>query len=186
MPLPLAHSAAGFVVKDMINENQWRNLSPVRQYFLIALAIAAANLADFDFLPGFLIQQPNSFHHGPSHSIVAAIVFAGALWGMTHRAYKEISPKRYLLILSIAALSHPFLDFISSDTSYPYGIPLLWPFLPDYMISPYLFFGEIHKSGLSNKLFFLSLWHVTNLREIFVETLFAVMLISGVKYYKKL
>ena len=185
MPLPIAHSAAGFVVNDMVNENQWRKLSPFQQYSLIALVIIAANLADFDFLPGLLIQQPNNFHHGPSHSIMAAFVFGGALWGMTFRFFGKISPKRYLLMLTIAALSHPLLDFMASDTSYPHGIPLLWPLLPDSMISPYVLFGEIHKSGFSNKQFFLSFWHIINFKEIVIETLFAVILISGVKYCKK-
>lgn len=117
MPLPLAHSATGFVVKEMINEKQWDKLSPSRQYSLIAFAITAANLADFDFLPVLLIQQPNRFQHGLSHSLTAAMIFAVVLWGMIYKLFGILSPKRYLLFLTITALSHPFLDLISTDTS---------------------------------------------------------------------
>ena len=38
----------------------------------------SANLPDVDFLPGLLIGNPRALHRGPSHSLMAALIAAGA------------------------------------------------------------------------------------------------------------
>ena len=73
MPSPIAHSLTGYII--------YRAASPVhaRRWQHVVLHLFAANAPDLDFLPGFLIGDPDLYHHGVSHSIGFAVLFASAL-----------------------------------------------------------------------------------------------------------
>jgi len=74
MPSPIGHSLLAFTVAGY----DARKGSSRLWWWLLILTAAVA--PDFDFLPGILIGDPNRFHHGPSHSITAALLFALTFW----------------------------------------------------------------------------------------------------------
>jgi len=68
MPSPIGHSLAGYAIYSgtvKCKANNWK---------IVLLYVLVANLPDFDFIPGFLMDTPNEFHRGLSHSIGLAIV----------------------------------------------------------------------------------------------------------------
>ncbi|MBT7518435.1 MAG: hypothetical protein HN656_10900, partial [Acidiferrobacteraceae bacterium] len=95
--------------------------------------------ADLDFLPGILMGDPNRFHHGPSHSITAALVFA--------IAFARALPMRAVVGVFFIYLSHLLGDWLAADTGAPFGIPLLWPFSSAYFISPVPIFSNFEHGG---------------------------------------
>lgn len=179
MPLPLAHTAAGLVTYVIFGHGETVPPSKVSQTTLILLAVTAANAADLDFVPGILIGEPNRFHHGPSHSLLAAICIAALLFLASRPYVREVTPYRLFGLLTVAALSHPLLDFFSVDTAAPFGVPLFWPLYDGHQISGLLLFGDVHRGGGSLSAFLASLFNEHNLRTASGELLFAVALITA-------
>ncbi len=115
------------------------NLKPAtraERILVAATAVVAANLPDADFLPGILIGEPGRFHHGASHSLVAAVASAAAAYGIA-KAFRLRTAGRIGLLVGLAVLSHLGLDMISSLVDRRHGIPLLWPFSSYRFSSPY-------------------------------------------------
>jgi inner membrane protein len=179
MPLPLAHTAAGLATYITFGYGETSPPSKVTQTVLILLAVTAANAADLDFAPGIFIGAPNRFHHGPSHSLLAAICIAALLFLASRRYVREVTPYRLFGLLAAAALSHPLLDFFSVDTAAPFGVPLSWPFYNGYQISGLLLFGDVRRASGSISAFFGSLFNDHNLRTACGELLFALALITA-------
>ncbi len=119
MPLPVLHSFAGYAIyraaKTPEEENGWK---------LALYCIALANLADFDFIPGILLNDPNLCHRGISHSLGAAFVFSFLAAAYTRWRRKKEVFKVFWISLA-AYYSHVVLDFFGG-TNRP--IPLFWPF----------------------------------------------------------
>ena len=69
MASPVGHSLLGLGIYSAANKQfDWKT------FFVY---IVLSNLADFDFLFGFVVGEPNKYHHQFTHSIVMAAVFAG-------------------------------------------------------------------------------------------------------------
>lgn len=124
MPSPIGHTLLAFSVTGFQNKS---SLSMAGWYLLILIAGVAP---DFDFLPGILIGDPNHFHHGPTHSILAGVVFTVFMYLII----KPLNLKAAVLIF-LVYLTHVLADALSADSGAPYGVPLFWPFSPDYLIS---------------------------------------------------
>jgi|TARA_Y100000294_G_scaffold63736_1_gene60378 inner membrane protein len=101
------------------------------------LVLFAAIAPDLDFLPGILIGDPNRFHHGPSHSIAAAVVFTMVL----ALIFRSLSKVRVFVIFAVY-LGHVLVDTLAADPGAPYGAPLLWPFDDHYTIAPVTLFSN--------------------------------------------
>ena len=177
MPLPVAHSAAGLAVYLSVPYVKRNGLAWTKRCFLLFCLIFLANAPDLDFLPGMLIGQPNRFHHGASHSILSTLSISGGVWFICRKYFNELSGSYLFLIIFISAFSHIFLDFFSSDSGFPYGIPLFWPFSHEYFMSPFPLFRDVFREGGSNTLFFQTLLNENNLWEILLEVFFSVFLI---------
>lgn len=184
MPLPIAHSAAGIAAFLIVSNKGLKYIKRPQFWMLLAVAVFMSIAADLDFIPGFLISQPNRFHHGPSHSILAAAIYSSILFCLIQRYFKGVSRKTLFFILLLSALSHPFLDVFSKDTSSPYGVPLFWPLSNDYQISSFPIFGEVLRKGASTTTFFLSLWNKNNFFGIFSEMLFLVLTTTSITTIK--
>ena len=78
-------------------------------YLLILIAGVAP---DFDFLPGILIGDPNRFHHGPTHSILAGILFTGFIYFIIKPLNLRAALLIFLVYLLIAQL-FPLFNNIS-------------------------------------------------------------------------
>jgi len=136
MPSPIGHSILAFIVTGL------RPGPYGRKRWWPALVIFAGCAADLDFLPGILMGDPNRFHHGPSHSITAALVFA-----ITVAAFARALPLRWVVLTFFIYLSHLLGDWLAADTGAPFGIPLLWPFSSAYFISPVPIFSNFDHGG---------------------------------------
>ena len=138
------------------------------------LYLFAANTPDLDFIPGFLIGDANRYHHGISHSIGFALVFASAFSlflillkraGTRPRCYR-----RNFAISFCLYFSHIVLDYLSIDSGLPYGEPLFWPLSNKYYIAPFAFLPEIRRASASSE-FIPSLFSLHNLWAASVEFL---------------
>lgn len=129
MATPVGHALCGIAVGSLVAGKR-PFLSPGWDLLLFA---ALAMAPDFDFLPGLLIGQLEAFHHGLSHSLGAALLagvmgaLAGWRWG---------SPWRWGLTVGLVYFAQVALDWVTIDTSFPYGVPLWWPLSPDYTLGP--------------------------------------------------
>jgi inner membrane protein len=108
--------------------------------------------ADLDFIPGILMGHPSAFHHGPTHSVGAAMLVGllMGLWGL-----KRGNPWRWGLVGFAVYFSHVLLDFIAADPVLPYGLMLWWPFSWDY----YLASAPIFMSAQRHALTWAVAWH---------------------------
>ncbi len=136
MTSPVGHGIAGLAGALLVPADSTR-----ARLCLVALFVVSANAADFDFIPGILINDFNVFHRGPTHSIIFAFVWAALVWLVARRF-----STRPVLLATLAGLfygSHLLLDYFGSDTRAPFGIPLFWPFSDDYHVHGSAFFGGI-------------------------------------------
>jgi membrane-bound metal-dependent hydrolase YbcI (DUF457 family) len=138
MALCLTHSAAGYLAYEMV-----RPTTTHRPGLLVA-AVALANAADLDFVPGVLLGHPAEFHRGVTHTVLAAVV-VGVAVALGARLMGR-SPRAWLRVGSWAGAvyaSHLLLDFFTADIVVPNGAPFLWPFSDRYYLSPVTPLGEI-------------------------------------------
>jgi len=136
MPSPVGHSILALIVTGLYRPPDGR------KRWWLALVIFAGCAADLDFLPGILMGDPNRFHHGPSHSITAALAFAIAVAVLGRRL-----PRRWIVLSFVIYLSHLLGDWLAADTGAPFGIPLLWPFSSAYFTSPVPIFSYFDHGG---------------------------------------
>jgi inner membrane protein len=164
MPSPVAHSLTGYVI--------YRAAGPVqaRRWQHVVLYLFAANAADLDFVPGFLVGDPDLYHHGVSHSVGFAVLFAAALSLLL--LFLEKGPiRRNFPIFFCLYGSHVILDWLSVDTAFPYGVPLLWPLAEEYSIAPFPFLPDVSRTSSSGVSFITSLFSLHNFWTVGVELL---------------
>lgn len=164
MPLPIGHSLAGYALFETQRlrffEKKWKEI-----LFFAALAVSP----DFDYLPGFLLGNPNLYHHSYAHSLGAAIVVG--LGGAVLFGKKNGRFLACFAIIGGVYYSHLILDFFNTDTRAPYGVMLFWPFSSDYFMSPWPVFLSVAKTSDSSTFFrvFLSAHNLqVALRELLV------------------
>jgi inner membrane protein len=190
MPSPVAHSLAGFVVahfalrRRAVSARMQHPSQPgdsVLQRLLWFASFAfAANAADLDFLPGFLISDPNRFHHGPTHSLIAAVAF-GLLCGAVAGVAGFWRQRRFGWFMGLSYSTHLMLDFVTRGNVEPYyGMKILWPFSSMPWTPPFHVFMDIRRDGRTTT-FVPSLiqWH--NAKAVAVEV--AIMGVMWAAYW---
>src|SRR6266496_4632261 len=164
MPSPFGHSAVGLTAYLATSKQDqpfcWRRM---------AVYLLAANAPDLDFIPGLLAGEPDRFHHGASHSLCFAAIFA-LLIGLLLHMTKIESIQRGIPILFGLYLSHLGLDCLSIDTAEPYGMTLFWPVSHAYYKAAIGVLPDIRRCNSSNY-FFASLFSAHNLRSVCLELL---------------
>src|SRR5207244_4091249 len=79
MALAFAHTTAGYLGYQLV-----RPPGPHRPALLLA-AVALANGADLDFLPGLVIGRAGAYHRGMTHTLAAVLAVGPAValgvWG---------------------------------------------------------------------------------------------------------
>ncbi|MFX0197407.1 MAG: metal-dependent hydrolase [Candidatus Hodarchaeota archaeon] len=168
MPSPVGHSLAGFIIyKATARPSDIPRWKPIFLYLFVA------NAADLDFLPGFLVGDPNRYHHGISHSIgftlLLALAFSLGLF-LTKRATIWRNSSIFFSLYT----SHIFLDYLGKDTTPPFGVPLFWPLSDAYNIAPFAFLPDIFRVSSSGVDFIGSLFCLHNLRAASIEFLVMV------------
>ena len=166
MPSPVAHSLMGYIIYGISGRS-----GAVQRRRLIPLYLLAANVADLDFLPGLLIDDANRYHHGVSHSIGFAIIFALVCSLFLFLLKRDVSWWwRSLVVLFCLYCSHIGLDYFATDSGFPYGLAVFWPVSGEFYISPIALFADIRRSP-SGIDFFPSLFSLHNLWAVSVEVL---------------
>ncbi len=166
MPLPFAHSLMGYTIGESSRHRLSRNFWTNAFIFMVL-----ANLPDADFLPGFLMGNPNMYHHHQAHSLgFAALmgILGGAIMWLVQRRFWP-----YFGLVFAAVGSHLVLDLLTQDFSEPHGMMLLWPLTSEYYDLPWKTFLAVHKSDRSAD-FLGSVLHWNNFRVVVVEL--AIML----------
>jgi membrane-bound metal-dependent hydrolase YbcI (DUF457 family) len=188
MPLPVAHSLMGYAIAEATNvrlsEKKWINVS---------IFVALANLPDIDYLPGFLLGQPNRFHHLWVHSLGFALLIgllgSLVLWQRHRkRVLQEIKTGQIwpaCLVISAAVFSHCVLDLLTEDTSLPYGMLLLWPFEWSFYDVSWSLFPSTHKSNESET-FLASVLHWYNIKLALREFLIMAPIVGLAKIIRQL
>jgi inner membrane protein len=164
MPSTVGHSLAGFIIYQIAP-----GIQGLARWQVITLYLFAANAPDLDFVPGLVVGDPNRFHHGFSHGIGFALLFAILLSLLLHILANKLLWRNFLVFLGLY-LSHLTLDYLSTDTGAPYGVPLFWPGSDAYYIAPFALFSDIHRSNSTTN-FFSSLFSAHNLWSVTRELL---------------
>jgi inner membrane protein len=164
MPTPVGHSIMGYIIYRATTSS-----FGVHQWQFTAFCLFTANAPDLDFIPGFLIGDPNRYHHGVSHSIGFAVLFALVCSLFLSLLKKEVIGKNFVLFFFLYC-SHIVLDYLSIDTRFPYGVPLFWPLSNAYYIAPFAFLPDIRRTSSSLE-FIPSLFSLHNLWATSVEIL---------------
>ena len=141
MPSPVGHALIGLTAANIVLKRQL-----YQSVCWIIFVVFAANAADLDFLPGWLVGDINRFHHGISHSIGMAFIFAVLCVFISQRF-----TARTRLVFTLALviyLSHLLADYLGVDRVEPYGAPFLWPFSEDYYLAPVQLFQPIEHGNL--------------------------------------
>ncbi len=160
MPLPIAHTLAGYALSEMqllsFFDKNWKTI-----LFFVVLS----NAPDFDFLPGLFLNDASRFHHGVSHTLGASILagFLGALWFRKRLPFWKV-----FWILGAVYFSHVLLDYFTEDPRAPYGVMLFWPFTDNFYISDFSIFKKVMRSN-DTLTFFPSLFSMHNLSEALRE-----------------
>ena len=127
---------------------RWKKNLPDDFWKILCFFIVLGLVPDIDFLPGLLIGSINKYHHGVTHSIGFAFVFSIIFGYFYYLWKKDNNPLSYLAIF-LVWFGHAILDFVSIDTSIPYGMPVLWPFSDKYFISPWVVFSDVDRGSFS-------------------------------------
>lgn len=123
LPTTIAHSVLGAAVARVGAPSR------LRGWWLAVFVVVMANLPDIDFLVGAIVEgSPRSWHRGPTHSLVGALVAAFLAAAVVGRArWRQV----FLLGLALVG-SHLAADLIMPDLREAAGIPLFWPVSRSY------------------------------------------------------
>lgn len=170
MPSPVGHSLIGYIIyratPQPIGGCRW---SP------LLLSLFIVNAPDLDFIPGFLTGEPNRYHHGISHSLGFAALFSISL-SLSLFFLRKYPVKQNFTMFFWLYSSHIILDYLSTDTSLPYGVPLFWPLSGKYYIAPFAFIPDVQRLPSSTE-FLPSLFSVHNLWTVSIELILLVPLL---------
>jgi inner membrane protein len=179
MPTPIGHSLTGYLIYRATGEEQGH-----RRWSMLALYLLGANSPDLDFIPGMLVGESGRYHHGPSHSLGFAILF-GLVVSLAILFLRLGDVIRKSIIFFSLYFSHVILDYFSTDTSLPYGVPLLWPLSAEYYIAPFAFLPDIQRAPLLGMQFIASFFSLHNLWAVTVESLMFIPLIFLMLVWKR-
>jgi membrane-bound metal-dependent hydrolase YbcI (DUF457 family) len=142
MPSPVGHLLAGAAVAwtaDLVpGRRAWRTAPPTATGYQRAgdgLTLVCAFLAaapDLDLI----VHR----HRTITHSVGAVIFVALAAAAIAARQSRPIA--RVALMCAGAYFSHLLLDWMATDSYYPYGIQALWPFSHSWYISGWDIFRQ--------------------------------------------
>ena len=147
MPLPLGHSAIGFATHCLISNNKSR----FDKWKLAIFIIILSNLPDIDVLLGLILQNNGStFHRGPTHSILFALLMGFAA-SKSSRLWSQI-PTISFKTCFFLILSHVAADYFLTNSP----VSFYWPFEVNWstgnsgwsQVLHTVFFGAVEDAGI--------------------------------------
>lgn len=153
-----------------------RSVTGLKDWQWYLFTVIAANGPDFDFITSLMMGDINRFHQGPSHSLLASVIF-GVATALILRPYGKSS---FLIGMASSGLysTHLLLDFFCEDKRAPFGIPLFWPFSKEHFMSPWPIFKGV-RHGVPGEGFTAFLSHIFSLHNIGVVALESVILLPA-------
>ena len=178
MPSPVGHTLIGAALcaawlLPRGPAREWPSRIAARRGTWLA-GLALANAPDLDYLPGILAGEINRFHHNATHSAGWVLLTAAGLWLVWHAAKPAAAGRREFAFLLSLLASHLAADWLTADHSPPVGIPLLWPCLDTYVLSPITVFLHLEKATWADML----QWH--NVRAVLREMAIGLPLLAAV------
>ena len=131
MPSPVLHSLPAVLIGKAFAGPSSRQDGAI----LVGAALVAANIPDLDFVPGIMVGDAGKWHHGASHSLLAAIAvgFAGMLLARIARYPHAV---RLGVVACLALTSHLLLDAMAPLDDAGRGVPFFWPLSHHSFVSP--------------------------------------------------
>lgn len=139
MATPVGHYLLGLAVAQVLAQDEGQRK---RAFWLASVAW----VPDLDVLPGLMVGDLSRFHHGATHGLPAAALFALLGTLVVAQTSKHWSLRLFPLLFLLYA-SHVFLDYLTLDTGAPYGVPLFWPFWQDSYASPLLLLPNVQHTA---------------------------------------
>jgi len=183
MPSPVGHSMIGLSIgllyawpRGSLTE-RWVATAK-RHRFPLFLSVLLANLPDIDYVPGVLSGDINAYHHQFTHTLGWVVLVAAGVW-MIWKAYRPAVGGREAVFVFACLASHVIADAFTDDSSYPFGVMLLWPLTSEYYTAPQHIFPRPMKADWGE----VFTWH--NLRVMGVEFLITAPLVVLVLLLKR-
>lgn len=192
MPLPIAHSMMGYAISEVAEAAKVRLAS--KKWLNVSIFVTLANLPDSDFLPGFLLGEPNRYHQWFTHSLGFAFLvgLAGALfyrWWQSQSPWETVQKQSRFgwcgIFIGLAVLSHVVLDLLTLDTTPPQGMMLFWPFDQNHYDVRWDFFLSSRRDNVSTT-FFSSLVSWYNFKIVLRELLIMAPIVGLAKIVERL
>ena len=143
--------------------------------------VTACWAPDLDFIPGMLVGEPNRYHHGASHSLTGALLFASAVV-LGFRRSTGISI-RLGGVAFLAYASHLLGDWLTVDLGTPIGIPVFWPLSDIHFISPVTIFQNIQHGaeGIGPTGFLVEVFSMANVLAIGWELVITLPILVAIE-----
>jgi len=144
MPSPLGHALAGLATAwgaDAVNGTRRR--APRRSVDSLTVAcVVLAAIPDVDLL----FHAHRSFTHSVT-AVALVLIISAAVTGQV------TSERRWRVSGTCAAAyaTHLLLDWLATDTYFPYGIQALWPFSREWFISGWNLFPQTERLRLFSR-----------------------------------
>jgi len=192
MPLPIAHSMMGYAIAEVAEATNVRLTS--KKWLNVSIFVTLANLPDCDFLPGFLLGEPNRYHQWFTHSL-GFVILVGLFGGLFYWRRQNLNNLQsaesqarfglYGVFVGLAVLSHLVLDLLTWDSSPPKGMMLFWPFDKNHYDVRWDFFLACRRDNASAT-FFSSLLTWYNFKIALREFLIMAPLVGLAKIFERL
>ncbi len=187
MPLPIAHSMMGYAISEIAEAGNVRLTN--KKWLNISIFVTLANFPDSDFLPGFLLGEPNRYHQWFTHSLgfafLAGVAGTAFYWQQKQLTEQPARLGLYGIFIGLAVLSHIVLDLLTWDSSPPKGVMLLWPFEQKHYDLRWDFFLACKRDN-NSATFFSSLFSVYNLKIVLREFLIMAPIVGLAKIFERL
>lgn len=142
MPSPVGHTLGAYAALVALQPDVVK--TPKRNALALGTAFVFGSMADADFLVAYMTHTPALHHHYFSHSILFALVM-GCFAYVVLKLLRKPKAGWYAALVSVMYGTHLLLDYFAHDGSYPYGIPLLWPFTTRHFVTPIPLFYSIRR-----------------------------------------
>ena len=126
MPSPLGHALGGMAAGWLVARGPQTSGQDWRKHGMWFAALAMFPDSDLLF----------HVHRGPTHSVAAALLAGLVTFAVVRNA-------RLSIAAACAYATHPLLDWLGADTSWPRGVMALWPLTREHYKSAVEVFDSV-------------------------------------------
>lgn len=172
MPSPIAHLGVGYAIyryyERRLPEDPRRCWRVSLQMVMIA---GLSMLPDLDVLLAIIFGDMWAYHNNFSHSLILGAPVAFLIAGIIHWKHRSDFWLWFVICLVSYDL-HVIMDSLTAER----GVMMFWPLTQTRFMSPIGIFY-----GLQWGLGWFSVWHLWT---VFTESLFVIVVITGINYFE--